>query len=66
MDCNSSPPMSTWTKNPCSKPLTKAGVDITSGYWHFAKAITPILPIEHYQKVKALLLEQLKRRLEFE
>lgn len=46
--------------------MTKAGVDITSGYWHFAKAITPILPIEHYQKVKALLLEQLKRRLEFE
>lgn len=46
--------------------LTKAGVDITSGYWHFAKAVTPILPLEHYQKVKALLLEQLKRRLEFE
>lgn len=46
--------------------MTKAGVDITSGYWHFAKAVTPILPLEHYEKVKALLLEQLKRRLEFE
>ncbi len=46
--------------------MTEAGVDITSGYWHLAKAITPILPLEHYHKVKALLLEHLKRRLEFQ
>lgn len=46
--------------------MTEAGVDITSGYWHIAKAITPILPLEHYHKVKALLLEHIKRRLEFQ
>ncbi len=46
--------------------MTEAGVDITSGYWHLVKAVTPILPLEHYPKVKALLLEHLKRRLEFE
>ncbi len=46
--------------------MTEAGVDITSGYWHIAKAVTPILPLEHYHKVKALLLEHIKRRLEFQ
>lgn len=45
--------------------LADASVGIDSGYWRFGKAIAPILPIEYYPMVKALILEQQNRKLEF-
>lgn len=45
--------------------LESASVGFDSGYWQFAKAITPVLSHENYLKVKSLLVERLARRSEF-
>lgn len=46
--------------------LADTSFGINSGYWHFGKAIAPLLPIEYYPTVKALLIERQGRKLEFE
>lgn len=45
--------------------LESASVGFDSGYWQFARAITPVLSHENYLKVKSLLVERLARRSEF-
>ena len=45
--------------------LESASVGFESGYWQFAKTITPVLSHENYALVKSLLAERLARRREF-